>query len=276
MPTDHNPQRDQMADASMLRTLRAQAEAIWPQEVPLFARYSLPHEPHIADIGCGSGEITKRLLALYPSARVVGVDILEKMIECTRAATAVFGERAEAVAADAFHLPFRDGEFNLVVCRHLTQAIPHPDELVAELVRICAPGGWIHLVSEDYGMLHFPDGARDPDDLWDLGVRVMARATSTDSRVGRKTWGYMKRLGLENLQVDYAVVDTIRTSRKTFAEIIRAWRDGYADAIASHTSLAAPDVRALFDHAIASIVDQDTYAVWHVPIVSGQKPRSAI
>ena len=41
-PHQLNPQRSQMADESMVRTLRAQAEAIWPQELPLLRRYGLP------------------------------------------------------------------------------------------------------------------------------------------------------------------------------------------------------------------------------------------
>ena len=35
--TDLNPQGRQMADESMVRNLAAQADAIWPQEAPLFA-----------------------------------------------------------------------------------------------------------------------------------------------------------------------------------------------------------------------------------------------
>jgi hypothetical protein len=66
---ERNPQAEQMGDESMLRNLAAQAEAIWPQEQRLFDRYQLPGTAHIADIGCGSGEITSRLAALYPEGR---------------------------------------------------------------------------------------------------------------------------------------------------------------------------------------------------------------
>jgi hypothetical protein len=38
---DLNPQAKEMADESMVRNLAAQAEAIWPQEKPLFDRYRL-------------------------------------------------------------------------------------------------------------------------------------------------------------------------------------------------------------------------------------------
>src|SRR5262249_25041053 len=74
---DRNPQRQQMADESMIRTLAAQAEAIWPQEEALFARYDLGAKPAILDVGCGTGEITSRLALKYPGARVLGIDVLE-------------------------------------------------------------------------------------------------------------------------------------------------------------------------------------------------------
>lgn len=74
MTHDRNPRAEQMADESMLRTLAAQADAIWPAEQARFARYGLGVAPRIADIGCGSGEITCRLARLYPQAELLGVD----------------------------------------------------------------------------------------------------------------------------------------------------------------------------------------------------------
>jgi trans-aconitate methyltransferase len=76
MTGQRNPQAEQMAHESMLRNLAAQAEAIWPQESAFFARYVLPSRARIADIGCGSGEITMRLAGRYGEAELVGVDIL--------------------------------------------------------------------------------------------------------------------------------------------------------------------------------------------------------
>src|SRR5690606_8712816 len=73
MTLDTNPQAAQMAHESMLRTLAAQAEAIWPSERALLERYMLRGPIQIADIGCGSGEITARLAGVYPEARVLGV-----------------------------------------------------------------------------------------------------------------------------------------------------------------------------------------------------------
>lgn len=272
MTHDRNPQAEQMADESMLRTLAAQADAIWPAEQALFARYGLTGALHIADVGCGSGEITSRLAKLYPDAELLGVDILSSVIRVAAERHAALAPRVRFAQGDAFELRLPDGHFELVVCRHLTQAVPEPARMLAELVRVCKPGGWLHVLSEDYGMLHFPFGPLDADRLWQDGVIPYARATGTDTRVGRHTWQYLRELGLEELRVDYVVVDTLRVPRHTFAQILEAWRDGYASVLGAKSKLTQQEVTALFNHCIASIRKDDAYAVWHVPILSGRKP----
>ena len=268
---ERNPQAEQMGDESMLRNLAAQADAIWPQEQHLFERYSLPAVARIADIGCGSGEITSRLASRYPQAELVGVDILESSVAHARRRHAALAPRVRFEQGDAFELAFPAGQFDLVVCRHMTQAVPEPQKVLAELCRICRPRGWVHVLSEDYGMIHAPPGKLDPDRLWHEGVIPFTHATGTDARVGRRTWSLMKRLGFEEMHVDYIVVDTIRVARETFGAIIAAWRDGYTEALARHTALGVDEVRALFDQVVDAIADPDQYVVWHIPIVSGRK-----
>ncbi|MGH8238538.1 MAG: class I SAM-dependent methyltransferase, partial [Steroidobacteraceae bacterium] len=256
---------------SMLRNLAAQAEAIWPQERHLFERYELPAAARIADIGCGSGEITSRLAARYLDAELVGVDILEGSVAYARRRYAALSPRVRFEQGDAFELKFAAGQLDLVVCRHMTQAVPEPQRVLAELCRICRPGGWVHVLSEDYGMIHAAAGKCDPDRLWHEGVIPFTHATGTDARVGRRTWSMMRQLGFEDLHVDYIVLDTIRVARATFGAIIAAWRDGYTEALARHTALGVDEVRELFDCVVDAIADPDQYVVWHIPIVSGRK-----
>jgi len=273
MSASRNPHADQMAHESMLRTLAAQANAIWPQEEALFARYALPPECRIADIGCGSGEITSRLAFKYPQATVIGVDILESSIAYASRRYAALAPRLSFQQGDAFALAFESDRFDLVVCRHMTQSIPEPQKVLAELRRICRPGGWLHILSEDYLMLHMMAGKLDPDRLWHEGAVPFGRSTGVDTRVGRRTWTLLHDLGMEELRVDYVTVDTLRVPRETFAAMMEAWRDGYVDAIGIHTALSSKEARALFDFIIASIRNPREYAVWQVPIVSGRKPR---
>ncbi|MET0533122.1 MAG: class I SAM-dependent methyltransferase [Steroidobacter sp.] len=270
MSKQRNPQAEQMADESMLRTLAAQAEAIWPEEQLLLQRYGTP--ARIADIGCGSGEVTSRLAQRFPQAEIVGVDILESSAAYARQRHAALAPRVRFEQGDAFELKFPDGQFDLVVCRHVTQSVPEPEKVLAELKRICKPGGWIHVLSEDYGMLHMPAADVDPDRLWHDGVIAFTHSTHTDARIGRRTWTLMNQLKLQDLRVDYVIIDSLRVSRQTFGTIIQAWRDGYSEVIAQHTRLTRTEVRVLFDHVIDVILDPNQYAVWHIPVISGRKP----
>jgi len=268
--TDRNPQAEMMADESMVRNLAMQAEAIWPQEEAFFARYRLPERARVLDVGCGTGEISARIARRYPSAQVTGVDVLEGPLALARKRYSDVAARLDFQAGDAFHLSFPDASFDLCVCRHMLQAVPDPERVLVELRRVARPGGWIHTVSEDYGMLHMMSGPLDPDRFWQVGPVQFAERTGTDARFGRKTWSAMRNIGLEDLKVDYAIVDTLRVERAVFAGIMIAWRDGYSEALASHAGMSTAKIREHFDQIIGSIQNPDHYAVWFVPIISGR------
>jgi ubiquinone/menaquinone biosynthesis C-methylase UbiE len=151
-------------------------------------------------------------------------------------------------------------------------SIPHPDRVLAELVRVTRPGGRLHLIPEDYGMLHFQRGALDPRDFWHEVPARFGEATQTDLFIGRNAYGILARLGLAEIKVDYVVVDTLRVPRETFAAILEAWRDGYVDPVAEYSRFTREQATAYFEHMIANIRDPHGYAAWMVPVVSARIP----
>jgi SAM-dependent methyltransferase len=269
---DLNPQAKEMADESMVRNLAAQAEAIWPQEERLVRRYSLPDEANVLDAGCGTGEISLRLAQMLPRARVLGVDIIDNHLALARARCAMLADRVRFENRSIFELGLPDRTFDLVVCRHVLQAIPHAERAIAELQRVVRRGGWLHLIVEDYLMIHFEPRRLDADDFWSEGPRRFGDALGTDLRIGRRTYGILRRLGLANITVDYIVVDPLRAPRETFAAILAAWRDGYADAVSANTRISREMFIAHFDDMIETLNDPDGYGVWHVPVVAGRVP----
>lgn len=261
-----------MSHESMVRCLDAQARAIWPQEMRLFGRYDLPAEARILDAGCGTGEISWRLTELYPAATVLGIDIVDSHLELARSRYTHLAARLTFDRQSVFALDAADGSFDLTVCRHVIHAVPHADRVLAELVRVTRPGGYLHLIPEDYGMLHFerPELQR----LWSEAPAQFGAATGTDLSVGRHTPRMLLELGLEEVAVDYVVVDTYRVARETFAQILQAWSDGYCEVIGQFTSYTAEEAANLFEQMIADIKDPHGYAVWMVPVVSAQIPGS--
>jgi ubiquinone/menaquinone biosynthesis C-methylase UbiE len=270
--TDLNPQARQMADESMVRNLAAQAQAIWPQEIQLFHRYALPSEPRILDAGCGTGEGSSRLAELFPRAAVLGVDILDHHLDLARSRYAKLADRLKFEHQSIFELRAADHTFDLTVCRHVLHSIPHPDCVIAELARVTRPAGYLHLIPEDYGMLHFQRATPDPRDFWHTVCPPFAAAMKTDLFVGRNTFGILAAMKLEEITVDYVVVDTVRVPRETFAAIIEAWRDGYAESIGELTPISRQSAVAYFNQMIANIRDPLGYAVWMVPVVSARIP----
>lgn len=270
--TDLNPQRAQMADESMVRTLAAQADAIWPQEKALLTRYGLSGNVRVLDAGCGTGEITARVAEVFPHATVLGVDVLDHHLDYARARYASLAPRVSFAHESIFELAHPDASFDLVLCRHVIQSVPHPDRVLGELRRVLEPGGWLHVIAEDYGMLHFPAGGLDPRDFWHEGPPRFGEKTGTDLLVGRHAVPYVQALGLTDVTMDYVVVDTLRVPRETFAAILGAWKDGYVAPIAEHTRFSREQAAAYFDRMIADVRDPARYAVWMVPVVSGRAP----
>lgn len=272
MTVDRNPQAEQMADESMVRCLAAQAEAVWPQEQPLIERYGLAPDARILDVGCGTGEFTRRVADLFPGALVVGVDLHEPHLALARARSP-HGRRVLYEQGDAFSLAAPDRSFDLVACRHLLQAVPHPEEIVKEMVRVARPGGRLHLLIEDYGMMHFHPAAVDTDRFWHEGPMTFASRTGTDLRVGRKGYAMLAAAGARDVRVDYITVDTLRVPRETFAAIWTSWRDGYSEAITAGGNLSGEEVAAAWEAMLHAIRDPRGYGVWQLPVLSGIVPE---
>jgi SAM-dependent methyltransferase len=270
MEANLNPQGEQMADESMVRTLAAQIEAIWPQEKSLLNFYRLPRNARVLDVGAGTGEFSVRVAEHLPEAQVLGVELLAASVELARQRHGHLAPRLRFEQGDAFDLAQPDDTFDLVANRHMIQSVPHVDRILAELARVTRPGGRVHVLAEDYSMLHMMSGPLDPDVFWRKGPVEFAERTGTDARIGRRTWTLMRAAGLKDVRVDYVVVDTLRVPRRVFADIITAWRDGYVKPL-STPDFPPEQVRAHFDEIIASILNPEHYAVWHLPIVSGVK-----
>ncbi len=272
MSNERNPQAEQMADESMVRNLRAQIECIWPQERAVLERHALPQGAHVLDVGCGTGEFSAKVLALREDVTLLGVDVVAPHLDLARQSCGFAGSRAQFRVDDAYALDLPDGTADLVACRHVLQAVPDVPVILAELVRVTKPGGVVHLVAEDYGLMTFHPTPFDSDEFWYRAAMPFAAAGGTDLRIGRKAPVLLEAAGCVDVTVDYVVVDTKRVERETFAAIWRAWRDGYTDALAEHSSMPREELEAHWDAMIECITTPPGYACWLLPVVTGRRP----
>lgn len=116
--------------------------------------YLLPHlRPgmSILDVGAGPGTITVDLAELVSPGRVVGVDASAEVVEKARAYAAERGvTNVEFHVADAYALPYADGEFDVVQAHQVLHHLARPAEALAEWRRVAAPGGLVAARECDY------------------------------------------------------------------------------------------------------------------------------
>lgn len=75
------------------------------------------------------------------------------------------------VAADAEHLPFPSGTFQCIECDAVLEHVRHPEQVMSELSRVLAKGGYLHLVTPFCHPFHqYPQDYRrfTPDGLKQL------------------------------------------------------------------------------------------------------------
>jgi ubiquinone/menaquinone biosynthesis C-methylase UbiE len=89
----------------------------------------------LVDVGCGPGLLAKKLLALVPGLRIVGVDIDMAMINEARSSG------AHLIRASADSLPFRTSGISHVVSTTSLKDWAKRAEGLAEIGRVVRPGG---------------------------------------------------------------------------------------------------------------------------------------
>lgn len=93
----------------------------------------------ILETAAGTGILTKALLARLPGARFTVTDLNPGMLEIAMAHAG--GDRTRFEAVDATRLPYRDGDFDVVVSQFGIMFFPDRVAGYREARRVLAPGG---------------------------------------------------------------------------------------------------------------------------------------
>ncbi len=95
-------------------------------------------------VGSGSGVAAIKIAQEY-GCRVVGVDLLESMVQAAREWAQRRGatDRTEFRVADAQDLPFEDDRFDVLICESVNTFVPDINRAAREYVRVVKPGGYL-------------------------------------------------------------------------------------------------------------------------------------
>ena len=99
----------------------------------------------VLDVAAGTGNAS--LPAAERGAQVTASDLTPELLEAGRSRAESAGLELEWVAADAEHLPFEDGSFDVAMSSIGAMFAPHHQDVADELVRVCRPGGTIGMLN---------------------------------------------------------------------------------------------------------------------------------
>src|SRR5262245_12795337 len=111
----------------------------------------LPMTPtaRVLDVGCGTGELLRRLRAKYPDAALAGLDPVAEMLAVAR--DKLSGTEDLRIGyADS--LPWNSEAFDVVASCNMFHYITHPIDALREMARVLRPGGSLVLTDwcDDY------------------------------------------------------------------------------------------------------------------------------
>lgn len=109
----------------------------------LFQRIGLTPGMVVADIGCGTGNVSNWLAQeVGPSGSVFGVDASPGQLEQAQRNAEIQGlANIKFVEGSAYDTGLPDNAFDLVYCRFLLMHLTQPTDALREMLRLVKPGG---------------------------------------------------------------------------------------------------------------------------------------
>jgi len=113
-------------------------------ELSLVAECASLAQARIIELGCGAAGLSRKLVAAYPGAEVVGLEVDSRQHAKNLAMPA---ERLTFVQAGAQAIPFADASFDLAIMLKSLHHVPLDliDQALAEAARVLKPGGLLYV-----------------------------------------------------------------------------------------------------------------------------------
>ncbi|MFF8828281.1 methyltransferase domain-containing protein [Streptomyces sp. NPDC015131] len=154
----------------------------------------------VLDVGCGPGTITADLAALVaPGGSVTAVDAAPGVLEGAREVARERGlDQVRFTVADAGALPFPDASFDVVHAHQVLQHVGDPVRVLAEMRRVCRPGGLVAARDSDYAAFAWYPEVPELD-TWLALYRRVARGCGGEPDAGRRLASWARRAGFTDV-----------------------------------------------------------------------------
>ena len=220
----------------------------------------------VLDVGTGTGQWGFELCWEHPGALVVGFDLVPGRAEHPTGYRHVRGNLLQG-------LPFQSDTFDLVHQRYLVSGIPLGawPQVVAELVRVTRPGGWVELGEPTIRLQRV---GTVTDHLQRMFLEMAGSlGLDTDDAVFRSVDRYLREAGLEEVtrrELELPVGEWGGRVGSFLASDIRAVSTRVCEVLQAKGALSAEEAADLIRHATLEFEERRT--TWPMAITYGRKP----
>jgi SAM-dependent methyltransferase len=221
------------------------------------------------DIGCGNGAFTELVVDRCAPAEVHGVDPSEAQLAFARTRPAA--RLAQFQTGDAMALPFPEHRFDVAVMALVIFFVPDPAKGIAEMVRVCRPGGTVAAYAWDMLGGGFP-GDPIQTEMRAVGFNPLLPPSAEASRIEalRELWAGAGLDAIETREI---------TVKRSFSDFDEFWSIALSGASIGPTiaAMAPQDAERLKDRVRkrlpADAAGHITYAS-RANAVKGRQPAS--
>lgn len=228
----------------------------------------------ILDVGCGTGRWAREVATVFPEAGVVGVDLNPPPTESPApGALDLRPENYAFVQADVTAgLPFANAAFDFVHQRLLFLAIPTArwPALIAELVRVTRPGGWVELVEGSA----VPPGSGPAMQMWGQWLSTASAKRGIDFAQGGQIGEHLAQAGLAHVRQHEVRMQAGRGLGRLGA-MLEVNYMGILQAVKPQIVAAGITSADSYDAAVAAIRGEIAAGTcfWHAYVAYGQRTR---
>lgn len=170
-------------------------QSIWTQNLRsyILQKINLKAESRVLDVGSGTG-------ALFSDLQQRGFDVTGLDFDRQRCLWSKgLGTSAEPVCGDASAMPFRSAAFDLSLCHYLLLWTKNPEQVIAEMRRVTAPGGYLVAFAEpDYeSRIDYPEIFRYIGSLQNRSLTFQG----VNLQMGRQLGMLFRGMDLQNVSI---------------------------------------------------------------------------
>ncbi len=151
----------------------------------------------VCDFGCGTATLIADIAAVYPEAKITGLEISEEQLR-RAVLTTRDNKNIKLILTDALRNDCADSTFDLTYCRYLLEHVSDPVGAVARMLRITKPGAVLACQENDlHNVLYWPP-IEGHDYLMGQFCRLQMEL-SGDPFIGRKLFDIFRRAGASDI-----------------------------------------------------------------------------